>query len=80
MTLSTQTMTDEQRKALILEYFNTFDRGGIRSTGEPILSLFADDCMVWFPKWGLARASTRSGRCSPIWGAPSNGSTTPPHT
>ncbi len=62
MTLSTQTMTDEKRKALILEYFNTFDRGGIRSTGEPILSLFADDCMVWFPKWGLAKGVDEVGQ------------------
>lgn len=54
MTISTQTMTDEQRKALILEYFKPFDHGGTRANGESILSLFADDCHVWFPKWGMA--------------------------
>lgn len=62
MTISTQTMTDEQKKALILEYFNTFDRGGTRSNGEGILSLFAEDATVHFPKWGLAIGRDQIGK------------------
>jgi len=48
MALSTQTMTDEQRKAVALEYLKSLDRG------ENIFELFADDAQVYFPKWGLA--------------------------
>ncbi len=48
MTRSTQTMTREQRKSLALEYFKRFDRGG------DVLELFADDAVVYYPKWGLA--------------------------
>jgi ketosteroid isomerase-like protein len=55
-------MDDTQKKALILEYFNTFDTGGTRSNGEGILSLFADDARVWFPKWGLAVGTDQIGK------------------
>jgi ketosteroid isomerase-like protein len=48
MALSTQTMTDEQRKTVALEYLKRLDRG------EGIFDLFADDAQVYFPKWGLA--------------------------
>lgn len=62
MTISTTSMTDEQRKALILEYFNTFDRGGTRANGEGILSLFAEDASVFFPKWGTAIGQDQIGQ------------------
>ncbi|MCY1411456.1 hypothetical protein D9M71_268430 [compost metagenome] len=52
--ISLQTMTNEQRKSVALEYFKAFDNGGITSSGEDILSLFAKDAQVFFPKWGLA--------------------------
>jgi ketosteroid isomerase-like protein len=54
MTLTMGTMTDEQRKSVILEYLKAFDNGGVTSTGDGILDLFADDAQVYFPKWGLA--------------------------
>lgn len=44
-----RTMTDEQRKAIALEYFKRMDRG------DSIFDLFAEDAEVYFPKWGIAR-------------------------
>jgi hypothetical protein len=60
--VSTQTMTDEQRKSVALEYLKAFDNGGITSTGESILELFATDAQVMFPKWGLANGREEIGR------------------
>lgn len=54
MALSTQTMTDEQRKSVVIEYLKAFDKAGVTSSGGSILDLFADDAQVYFPKWGLA--------------------------
>lgn len=54
MALTTQTMTDEQRKSVALEYLKAFDNGGVTSTGGSLLDLFAHDAQVYFPKWGLA--------------------------
>jgi hypothetical protein len=54
MAVSTQTMTDEQRKSIVIEYLKAFDKAGVTSTGGSILDLFADDAQVYFPKWGLA--------------------------
>ncbi len=54
MAIAKQTMTDEQRKSVALEYLKAFDNGGVTSTGGSILDLFADDAQVAFPKWGLA--------------------------
>jgi ketosteroid isomerase-like protein len=48
MAVTTQTMTDEQRKSVALEYLKRLDRG------EAFLDLFAQDAQVYFPKWGLA--------------------------
>jgi hypothetical protein len=44
--VATQTMTDEQRKSVALEYLKAFDNGGVTSTGASILDLFADDAQV----------------------------------
>jgi ketosteroid isomerase-like protein len=41
-------MTDEQRKAVALEYFKRLDRG------DDFLELFAEDARACFPKWGVA--------------------------
>lgn len=41
-------MTAEQRKAVASEYLKRLDRG------ENFFDLFADDAMVYFPKWGVA--------------------------
>lgn len=41
-------MTDEQRKAVALEYLKRLDQG------RPFLDLFADDAQIYFPKWGIA--------------------------
>jgi ketosteroid isomerase-like protein len=43
-----QTMSDEQRKSVALEYLKRLDRG------EGFFDLFSDDAEVYFPKWGLA--------------------------
>ncbi len=54
MTLTRQTMTDEQRKSVALEYFKAMDSGGVTATGESMFDLFAIDAQAYFPKWGLA--------------------------
>lgn len=48
MTVTQQTMTEEQRKSVALEYLKRIDRG------ENFFNLFADDAQVYLPKWGLA--------------------------
>lgn len=62
MTISTQEMTNEQRKSVALEYFKAFDNGGERTTGGSILDLFAEDAQVYFPKWGLANGKEQIGQ------------------
>ena len=62
MALTTQTMTDEQRKSVALEYLKAFDNGGVTSTGDSILDLFAEDAQVYFPKWGLANGKDEIGK------------------
>ena len=62
MAVARQTMTDEQRKSVALEYLKAFDNGGVTSTRGPILDLFADDAQVYFPKWGLADGKDAIGR------------------
>jgi ketosteroid isomerase-like protein len=62
MALAKETMTDEQRKSVALEYLKAFDNGGVTSTGDSILDLFADDAQVYFPKWGLATGKEEIGR------------------
>jgi len=54
MALTRETMTDEQRKSVVLDYLKAFDNAGVIPTGGSILDLFADDAQVYFPKWGLA--------------------------
>ncbi|MGH8806798.1 MAG: nuclear transport factor 2 family protein [Noviherbaspirillum sp.] len=44
-----ETMNDEQRKAIALEYLKRIDRG------ENFFDLFDDHAVVYFPKWGVAR-------------------------
>jgi SnoaL-like domain len=56
------TMTDEQRKAVALEYLHAFDNGGVTSSGGSILDLFAPDAQVYFPKWGLATGREQIGK------------------
>jgi len=62
MALTTQTMTDEQRKSVALEYLKAFDNGGVTSAGGSILDLFAEDAQVYFPKWGLANGKKDIGQ------------------
>jgi ketosteroid isomerase-like protein len=54
MAVTSETMTDEQRKSLVLEYLKAGDNEGVTSTGGSSLDLFADDAQLYFPKWGLA--------------------------
>jgi hypothetical protein len=62
MAITRQTMTDEQRKSVALEYLKAFDNAGVTSTGASILDLFADDAQVYFPKWGLATGKEQIGK------------------
>src|SRR5437016_14450027 len=62
MALTKQTMTDEQRKSVALEYLKAFDNKGVTSSGKSILDLFADDAQVFFPKWGLATGKKQIGQ------------------
>jgi hypothetical protein len=62
MALARQTMTDEQRKSVAIEYLKAFDNGGVASDGRSILDLFASDAQVYFPKWGLAIGHDQIGR------------------
>ena len=62
MAIATQTMTDEQRKSVAVEYLKAFDNGGTTSTGGSILDLFATDAQVYFPKWGIANGRDEIGR------------------
>src|ERR1044072_7067567 len=62
MALTRQTMTDEQRKSVALEYLKAFDNAGVTSDGGSILDLFADDSQVYFPKWGIASGKDQIGR------------------
>jgi hypothetical protein len=62
VTITKQTMTDEQRKSVALEYLKAFDRGGVTSNGGSLLDLFAVDAQVYFPKWGVATGKDAIGR------------------
>ena len=62
MAVTRQTMTDEQRKSVALEYLKAFDNGGVTSTGGSILDLFATDAQVMFPKWGIATGHAEIGK------------------
>ena len=62
MAIAKQTMTDEQRRSVALEYLKAFDNGGVTSTGGSILDLFADDAQVYFAKWGLANGKEQIGQ------------------
>jgi SnoaL-like domain len=62
MALTRETMTDEQRKSVAIEYLKAFDHAGVTSTGGSILDLFADDAQVYFPKWGLATGKEEIGK------------------
>ncbi|MDQ0821562.1 hypothetical protein QFZ79_003938 [Arthrobacter sp. V4I6] len=62
MTLTKQSMTDEQRKSVALEYLKAFDHGGVTSDGGSILDLFSIDAQVYFPKWGIANGREEIGK------------------
>lgn len=48
MAVTQQTMTEEQRKSVALEYLKRLDQG------KDFFDLFSNDAQVYFPKWGLA--------------------------
>lgn len=56
---STQALTsdnDEERKAVAVSYLKSLDNGGVSpDTGIGLFDHFADDCEVFFPKWGVAK-------------------------
>jgi hypothetical protein len=55
-------MTNEERKAIVLGYLRAVDNQGVTETGQSILDLFADDAIVHYPKWGIARGKAEIGR------------------
>ena len=62
MAVATQTMTDEQRKSVALEYLKAFDNGGVTSTGgEHPRAVRRPTPRSIFPKWGIANG-TRGDR------------------
>ena len=63
MAVAKQTMTDEQRKSVIIEYLKAFDKAGKTSDGGSILDLFSEDAQLYFPKWGLANGKQEIGKC-----------------
>jgi hypothetical protein len=69
MAIAHQTMTDERRKSVALEYLKAFDNAGTTSTGGNLLDLFADDAQVFFPKWGLATGKEQIGQLFTDFGA-----------
>jgi ketosteroid isomerase-like protein len=62
VSLSRQTMSDEQRKSVALEMLKASDNGGVTSTGGSIFDLFADDAQLYFPKWGIATGKDEMSR------------------
>ena len=48
MSITTSTMTDEQRRSVAIEFLKRIDRG------DDVLDLFADDAQLYFPKHPLA--------------------------
>jgi ketosteroid isomerase-like protein len=54
MTEMGSAMTDDQRKAVVIDYLRAFDNGGVSATGGSIVDMFAEDASVFFPKWGIA--------------------------
>ena len=46
MALTMQTMTDEQRKAVALEYFKALDKGGVTSDGHSMFTLFDEQAQA----------------------------------
>ncbi|MGH3277207.1 MAG: hypothetical protein ACRDNZ_23120 [Streptosporangiaceae bacterium] len=58
MTITTGTMTDEQRKSVALEFLKHADNGGY------FLELFAEDTHFQFLKFGMVRLSARSSGSS----------------
>src|SRR6266568_5903572 len=55
MARTRETMTDEQRKSVALEYLKALDNGGTTTSGGSILDLFAADAQVHFPTDSRAR-------------------------
>ena len=47
--MRSEPMTDDQRKAVAVDYLKRVDRG------DGLFELFDDHAHVYFPKWGLAR-------------------------
>ena len=64
MALAKQTMTDEQRKSVIVDYLKAFDRAGKTWTAAVFSISLPKTHRSIFPKWGLATGKKEIGRCS----------------
>jgi ketosteroid isomerase-like protein len=56
MSISTQTMTKDQRRSVAIEYFRRLDGG------RDMSDLFSETTEIYFPKWGVARGLEEIGR------------------
>ena len=54
MAITRQTMSNEQRKSVVLEYFKSMDNGGVTADGQSMFTLFDERAQACFPKGGLA--------------------------
>ena len=55
-TVSAQSVTDDDRKAVAESYLKALDAGGVSpTTGLGLFDHFAEDAEVYFPKWGVAK-------------------------
>ena len=72
MAVSTQTMTDEQRKSVALEYLKAFDNGGVTSSGGRYSKarMHIVSTLRAVPAASLAIRLTRSGCRSPSGSRP----------
>ena len=66
MAVSKQTMTDEQRKSVIVEYLKAFDKAGVNTDGGSILDLFSETHRSISRNGASPTARRRSDRCSAI--------------
>jgi hypothetical protein len=56
MVIEAQSMTNEQRKSVILDYLMRMDRG------EDVSDLIADHVQIYFPKWGYRMGKEEFGQ------------------
>ena len=73
MALTKQTMTDEQRKSVVIEYLKAFDNGGVKTGTGAASSICSPRTRRSISRNGaLPPARSRSARCSATSAVPSS--------